>query len=192
MKHKQYVGTGVALITPFRAGKVDFPAIEKIIDHVIEGGVEYIVMLGSTGEMATLNAIEAREILDVAIKKINSRVPLVAGNFAGNNTLEVARQISEFSFEGIDAIVSKQIRDALLQVVKQGATVFLTSHVLEIVDRLCTHVGIIHKGKLVAQGAVDELSRDGQHQTIEEIFLSVVDDPDSAPPELSWLGGTSK
>lgn len=106
MKHTEYIGTGVALITPFKNGKVDFPAIEKLIDHVISGGIEYIVMLGSTGETATLNHEEAREILNVAIKHVNKRIPIVAGNFAGNNTLQVAQQIKEFDFEGISAILS--------------------------------------------------------------------------------------
>ena len=106
MKHKAYIGTGVALITPFRNGEVDFEALERIIDHTIEGGVEYLVLLGSTGETATLNKDEARTILDVAIKHINKRVPIVAGNFAGNNTLEVAKYIESFDFTGIDAILS--------------------------------------------------------------------------------------
>jgi len=106
MKHKSYIGTGVALITPFRNGKVDYPAIEKIIDHVIEGGVDYIVMLGSTGETATLNDAESREILSCAIAKIGGRVPLVTGNFAGNNTLELVKGIEVFDFTGIDAILS--------------------------------------------------------------------------------------
>lgn len=106
MKHTKYIGTGVALITPFRRGKVDYTAIEKIIDHVISGGVEYIVMLGSTGETATLNAAESRSILDCAIAKVAQRVPIVTGNFAGNNTLELAQDISKFDFTGIDAILS--------------------------------------------------------------------------------------
>ena len=106
MKHKAYIGTGVALVTPFKNGNVDFDAIERIIDHVIAGGVEFVVMLGSTGETATLRKEEAREIVDLAIKKVAGRVPIVAGNFAGNNTLEVARYIAEFDFTGIDAVLS--------------------------------------------------------------------------------------
>lgn len=106
MKHTQFVGTGVALITPFKKGIVDFPAIESIIDHVIDGGVEYIVMLGSTGETATLNPEESRNILDCAIAKIAKRVPIVTGNFAGNNTLELVKDIESFDFTGIDAMLS--------------------------------------------------------------------------------------
>ncbi len=106
MKHSQYIGTGVALITPFKNGQVDFMAIERILDHVIDGGVQYVVMLGSTGETATLNAQEARDILDCAIAKIARRVPLVTGNFAGNNTLGLVSEIEGFDFAGIDAILS--------------------------------------------------------------------------------------
>ena len=106
MKHTKYVGTGVALVTPFKNGKVDFEGLEKILNHVVDGGVEYLVMLGSTGETATLDANEAREILDAAIAFNKGRVPIVAGNFAGNNTLYVARRIKEFDFTGIDAILS--------------------------------------------------------------------------------------
>ena len=58
-------------------------------------------------------------------------------------------------FEGVDAVTSRVIRDLLLKIVARGSTVFLTSHVLEIVERLCTHVGIIVQGKLVEQGALD-------------------------------------
>ncbi|MFT4567050.1 MAG: 4-hydroxy-tetrahydrodipicolinate synthase [Saprospiraceae bacterium] len=106
MKHTKFIGTGVALITPFKKGKVDFPAIETIIDHVIDGGVEYVVMLGSTGETATLNPQESRDILDCAIVKVAKRVPIVTGNFAGNNTLELVKDIDSFDFSGIDAILS--------------------------------------------------------------------------------------
>lgn len=106
MKHQAYVGTGVALVTPFKNGEVDFLALERIIEYVLDGGVEFIVMLGSTGETATLRKEEAREILDLAIKKVDGRAPIVAGNFAGNNTLQVAQYISEFDFTGIDAILS--------------------------------------------------------------------------------------
>ena len=102
----KYVGTGVALITPFKNGNIDFDGLEKIINHVIEGGVDYLVMLGSTGETATLNNQEAKEILDFTIGINSGRVPIVAGNFTGNNTKELCKRISEYDFSGIDAILS--------------------------------------------------------------------------------------
>ena len=92
-------------------------------------------------------------------------------------------------FEGIDAIVSRQIRDALQLVVARGATVFLTSHILEIVDRLCTHVGIIDRGRLIADGPVEDYRKDGQHRTVEEIFLELVGADERKAESLTWLGG---
>jgi len=99
-------GTGVAVVTPFRNGAVDFDGITKIVDHLIKGGIDYIVALGSTGETATLNEEESRKILDHTIKEINGRVPIVAGNFGGNNTLELCRKIEGYNFDGIAAILS--------------------------------------------------------------------------------------
>lgn len=106
MKDQRFIGTGVAIITPFRDNEVDFPALGSIIEHVISGGVNYIVALGSTGETATLNEDEARTILDYCIEKINGRVPLVAGNFGWNDTKELVKKIRSYNFEGIAAILS--------------------------------------------------------------------------------------
>src|SRR3954463_10030941 len=87
-------------------------------------------------------------------------------------------------FEGVDAIASRVLRDILKRVVDRGATVFLTSHVLEIVEKLCTNVGVIAKGKLVYQGSMQEIRASG---TLEETFIKVVGDEDHAPQKLSWL-----
>jgi len=106
MIHSQFVGTGVAMVTPFMNNEVDYPTIEKIIEHLIEGGIEYIVALGSTGETATLNEEESRKVLDTVISVVNKRIPIVAGNFGGNNTLELCKKIKGYNFKGIDAILS--------------------------------------------------------------------------------------
>src|SRR5262249_46039841 len=74
-------------------------------------------------------------------------------------------------FEGVDAVASRVLRDMLKRCVGRGATIFLTSHVLEIVEKLCTDVGIIDKGKLVHQGTMEELRRDG---SLEDKFLAIV------------------
>jgi len=87
-------------------------------------------------------------------------------------------------FEGIDAITSKTIRDMLADFVRRGSTVFLTSHVLEIVERLCTHVGIISGGKLVEQGPLEELSGG---KTLEQCFLEKVGSTAAASQRLGWL-----
>jgi 4-hydroxy-tetrahydrodipicolinate synthase len=106
MKDQRFIGTGVAIVTPFKNNEIDFPALSTIIDYVINGGINYIVALGSTGETATLNEDEARKVLDFCIEKINNRVPLVAGNFGGNDTKELVKKIKEYNFEGIAAILS--------------------------------------------------------------------------------------
>ena len=86
-------------------------------------------------------------------------------------------------FEGVDAVASRVLRDTLKQVVARGATVFLTSHVLEIVERLCSDVGIIAHGKLVHQGTMDELRLTG---SLEDKFIAVVGTGE-AEQKLSWL-----
>jgi len=106
MKHTQFVGTGVAMITPFTKGEVDYATIERIVEHLIEGGVDYIVALGSTGETATLNEQESRKILDAVISSVNKRIPVVAGNFGGKNTRSLCDKIEGYNFKGIDAILS--------------------------------------------------------------------------------------
>ena len=88
-------------------------------------------------------------------------------------------------FEGVDAVASRVLRDTLKQCVGRGATVFLTSHVLEIVEKLCTDVGIIAQGKLVHQGTMEELRRDGS--SLEDKFISVVGADGQETQKLSWL-----
>jgi len=91
-------------------------------------------------------------------------------------------------FEGVDAVASRQIRDLLAHFVKGGGTVFLTSHILEIVDRLCDHVGIISKGRLVAQGPIAELrGAPGSGKTLEERFFELVGADTTSAPALDWL-----
>jgi ABC-2 type transport system ATP-binding protein len=103
-------------------------------------------------------------------------------------------------FEGVDAIAAGTLKAMLQGMIARGATIFLTSHVLEIVERLCTHVAIIQKGKLVAQGSLEELragveaqhldAQGTQKATLEEIFLNVLGTTGTPAPEqeLSWLG----
>jgi ABC-2 type transport system ATP-binding protein len=101
-------------------------------------------------------------------------------------------------FEGVDAIAAGMLKAMLQGMISRGATIFLTTHVLEIVERLCSHVAIISQGRLVANGSIDELragvvsslpgSEAGQRLTLEEIFLSIVGSGSQEPAqELSWL-----
>ena len=98
-------------------------------------------------------------------------------------------------FEGVDALAAGALKALLGRMTERGVTIFLTSHVLEIVERLCSHVAIINKGKLVAQGSLEELragipGQEGPAKTLEEIFLSIVGQAGSERAhleELTWL-----
>jgi ABC-2 type transport system ATP-binding protein len=91
-------------------------------------------------------------------------------------------------FEGIDAVASRQIKDLLLSFVSRGGTIFLTSHILEIVERLSSHIGVIAKGRLVAQGPIDQLRSGaaGTH-TLEELFIELVGGEARAHAALDWI-----
>ena len=96
-------------------------------------------------------------------------------------------------FEGVDALAAGALKALLGRMTERGVTIFLTSHVLEIVERLCSHVAIIHKGRLVAQGSLEELRAgvgEGEKKTLEEIFLSIVGQSGAEQArleELTWL-----
>src|SRR5439155_1987071 len=98
-------------------------------------------------------------------------------------------------FEGVDALAAGALKALLGRMTERGTTIFLTSHVLEIVERLCSHVAIIHKGRLVAQGSLEELragmsGEAGSQTTLEQVFLSIVGQDGTERPhleELSWL-----
>jgi ABC-2 type transport system ATP-binding protein len=98
-------------------------------------------------------------------------------------------------FEGVDALAAGALKALLARMTERGVTIFLTSHVLEIVERLCSHVAIIHKGRLVAQGSLDELragveENEGEKKTLEQSFLSIVGQSGGERArleDLSWL-----
>jgi 4-hydroxy-tetrahydrodipicolinate synthase len=102
----QFRGTGVALVTPFNNdGSVDYASLDKLVDHVINGGVNYLVALGTTSEAPTMNADEKKKVLAAIVSKCNKRVPVVCG-IGGNNTAEVVAQLNEYDLTGVDGILS--------------------------------------------------------------------------------------
>ncbi len=106
MKNIFPFGTGVALITPFTSGKeIDFHALARIIDFNIENGVDYFIVLGTTGESVTLSESEKKLVFDFVVKHVNQRVPLVAG-IGGNNTTEIAEKMMRFDTNGFSAFLS--------------------------------------------------------------------------------------
>jgi len=190
-------------------------AVKQQIGVVPEGmalvgrltGPEYLNfvgrMYGLTRETAAQRATELLEFMQLA----NESKKLVADYSHGmQKKLALAAAVIhapkvlflDEPVEGVDAIAAGTLKSMLQGMISRGATIFLTSHVLEIVERLCSHVAIINRGQLVAQGSLDELRSGVQAQvhdqsgseklTLEEIFLQVVGGAKEAGQELSWLG----
>jgi 4-hydroxy-tetrahydrodipicolinate synthase len=104
--HDKLRGTGVAIVTPFtKSNAIDFLAFEKILNHVISNRVEYIVLLGTTGESSTISKLEKKTLIEFAVERIDHRVPLVLG-MGGNNTSDLVLSIHGTPFKDIDAILS--------------------------------------------------------------------------------------
>ena len=102
----KFHGTGVALVTPFQAdGQVDYDALGKLINYLIDGGINYVVSLGTTGESATLSHEEKKKVWAVTAEAVAGRISLVAG-IGGNNTAEVVEHVEQFNVKGYDAILS--------------------------------------------------------------------------------------
>jgi 4-hydroxy-tetrahydrodipicolinate synthase len=99
-------GTGVALVTPFTSnGDIDFDALHKVVNHVIAGGVEYIITLGTTGETPTLDKFEKIDLIKLTCIIVNNRVPVVVG-IGGNNTKELLDDLETFPLDNATAVLS--------------------------------------------------------------------------------------
>ncbi|MGH9775151.1 MAG: ABC transporter ATP-binding protein [Candidatus Acidiferrales bacterium] len=163
-------------------------------------------MYGLDRQMASQRASELLEFMQLADRPksliadyshgMQKKLALAAAVIHGPRVLFL-----DEPFEGVDAVAAGTLKSMLQRMIARGATIFLTSHVLEIVERLCSHVAIISKGKLVAQGSLEELragveSREAvpaggaprEKLTLEQIFLDIVGGSRDAGRELSWLG----
>jgi 4-hydroxy-tetrahydrodipicolinate synthase len=104
--HQKFKGTGVALVTPFLAdNSIDFESYKKIINYQIDGGIEYLLVLGSTGEAITISEEEQKELIAFAVKVINGRVPIMLG-LSSNDTNALVKRIKRTDFTGIDSVLS--------------------------------------------------------------------------------------
>lgn len=103
---KALVGTGVAMVTPFDdAKRIDFEQLEKLTNYLIEGGVEYLVVMGTTGESVTLSKEEKQAVTECVVKVTDNRVPIVLG-VGGNNTQLVCQELEQLNTTGLTAILS--------------------------------------------------------------------------------------
>jgi 4-hydroxy-tetrahydrodipicolinate synthase len=125
---KKFRGTGVAIITPFKNdSSIDFAALGRVVNHIISGGVNYIVVLGTTGESATLSKDEKQAIIAYVVEVTDGRVPLMVG-IGGNSTQDVINCVRQTNLTGIDGILSvapyynKPNQKGLLQHFKAIAT----------------------------------------------------------------------
>jgi 4-hydroxy-tetrahydrodipicolinate synthase len=106
MTQQKLIGTGVAIVTPFRNdGSVDFKSLGKLLSHLAEGHAEYVVVLGTTGESVTLSKDEKNAVVSFVMDSVNGNMPVVVG-IGGNNTQEVVDSIGHFDFSGISAVLS--------------------------------------------------------------------------------------
>lgn len=101
-----FSGTGVAMVTPFSAdGAVDYPALQRLTEHLISGGVDYLVIHGTTGESPVLDVAEQRKNIDFVLEVNAGRLPVVIG-MSGNDTARLCAHIESFDFTGVDGILS--------------------------------------------------------------------------------------
>jgi ABC-2 type transport system ATP-binding protein len=166
-------------------------------------GPEYLRFVGRMYGMARAT-IDARsvELLELMGLQDDTRKLIVDYSHGMRKKLSISAAIIheprvlflDEPFEGIDAVSSQLVRSVLNQLMNHGVTIFLTSHILEIVEKLCTHVAIIHQGQLVADGPLDELRAGGEEwggsseaQTLEQLFLALVGGDRLDQGKLSWL-----
>ena len=106
MRHNPFQGTGLALVTPFAAdGSLDRAALVRLVNHSIDGGVDFLVVLGTTGETATLATDEKKQVLETVAETTNGRIPLVVG-VGGNNTAAVCAQLEAGLPSGYTGVLS--------------------------------------------------------------------------------------
>ena len=103
---EQFRGTGVALITPFTSnGDIDFDALERLVNYQVDNGIDYLVVLGTTGETATLTKEEKKQIKAKVLEVNDGRIPVVLG-LGGNNTRSLVEELKQDDFHGFSAILS--------------------------------------------------------------------------------------
>lgn len=104
--NSNFFGTGVALVTPFDInGNVDYVAFARLLSNVVDGGVDYVLVMGTTGETPCLSVEERRKVIDFAKREIAGRVPIMVG-MSGNNTSDLLDSIRNFDFNGIDGLLT--------------------------------------------------------------------------------------
>jgi len=155
-------------------------------------GAEFLEFVGRMYDLSRPVAVErARDLMDLFELQADRKI---IGEYSKGMRKRVAMAASlihhpelflmDEPFEGVDAVGARLMKEILLDQVKRGATIFLTSHVLEVVERLCDHIAIINDGKIVASGTLDELRRGGE--SLEDVFVRLVG-AERPVERLDWL-----
>jgi ABC-2 type transport system ATP-binding protein len=173
------------------------PDDSLLFDHLT--GFEYLQFVGRMYELTRSIAKErSQELIDLF--ELGSEPRKLVGEYSKGMRKRLAMGaalihrpqlfLMDEPFEGVDAVGARLMKDILLEQVRRGATVFLTSHVLEVVERLCDRLAIIYRGKIVLQGTLPELRAQAEEgaRSLEDIFVHVVGAERSTPETLSWLG----
>jgi ABC-2 type transport system ATP-binding protein len=156
-------------------------------------GFEYLTFIGRMYGMDKKTIADRREELLALFKLEDAHKTLILEFSHGmRKKISVAAALIhdpellflDEPFEGMDAIAAKTLRNVLDSYIQRNATVFLTSHILEIVEKLCSHVGIIHEGKLVSQSSLEDLVKS---ESLEDAFIGTVGDMGDENASLSWL-----
>jgi len=202
---RKFKGTGVAIVTPFRNdSSIDFASFGRVINHVINGGVNYIVAMGTTGESVTLSKDEKKALISYVVEAIDNRVPLAVG-IGGNNTQEVINFIRQSDLSGVDGLLSvapyynKPGQRGLFQHFKAIATSSpIPVIIYNVPGRTCSNISsetcleLAHKCETII--AVKEASGDiGQIMRIikeKPENFSVISGDDSMTIPIISLGGS--
>ena len=105
LESNQFRGVGVATVTPFANGEIDEKALKAVVKHQMNGGIQYLVCLGTTGESNMLSSLEKNKVQDVMLEVNNASLPFVLGIFGGNNTSSQIKMLKEWNLEGVDALL---------------------------------------------------------------------------------------
>lgn len=161
-------------------------------------GAEFLQFAGRMHGLSRLEvASRTRELLELMELAAQPKTLIVEYSHGMKKKLSLAAALIhspqvlflDEPFEGVDAVASRTLRTLLSEATSRGMTIFLTSHVLEIVEKLCTHVAIIAKGRVVVEGALETLKQAHGREggSLEQLFLEVVGVPVQAPQHLDWL-----
>lgn len=195
-------GTGVALVTPFKLnGSIDYNALGKVINFVIDGGVNYVITLGTTGETPTLDKQEKKDIIQFTYEIVNNRVPVIVG-IGGNNTNEIIKDIENFPLKKATAILSaspyysKPSQEGIFQhykaIASQSSTPILLYNVPGRTGRNIAASTTIRLANEVANIAGIKEAHNDIHQCMEIIrdrpkdFLVVSGDDELSVPQISF------